>query len=302
MESLNDKISKVYNDKSGFGSLKQTISDVKRYFPEIKRADVEKWYKNNVEYNVVNRGSNSFVASRPLQIFQIDLFYMKSKKEGDVYTIAIGCIDIFSKYAVVIGINNKQSETLLEALKQVFKLMGKPAILMTDEEGGLQSKQVGDYLKKENITYIVNRNHCAFIERFIRTFRNLINRRLQKRNEHWYDLIFEVLLTYNRKMVSSATGFTPNDANKKENRAEVKDSMESRAKHEKTYEEIKVGDKVRVYRKRKHLSEKEAVPVWSKVSFEVVKIDDDINAGKLYYVAGNDKPLIRAQILKTKTD
>jgi hypothetical protein len=81
-------------------------------------------------------------------------------------------------------------------------------------------------------------------------------------------------------MVSSATGFTPNDAKKPENRAEVKQHMESRAKREKPYEEIKVGDRVRLYRKRKHLSEKEAVPVWSKVAFEVVKIDDNPNAGK----------------------
>jgi hypothetical protein len=85
---------------------------------------------------------------------------MKSKSEGDIYTLAMGCVDIFTKYAVVIGLSNKQSDTLLDGLKQVFKLMGKPAVLNTDEEGGLQSKQVGDYLKKENITYIINRNHC----------------------------------------------------------------------------------------------------------------------------------------------
>jgi len=97
MESSDDKISKVYNDKAGFGSLKQTIEDVRRQFPEVKRIDVEKWYRKNVEYNVLNRGMNSFVASKPLQIFQIDLFYMKSKSEGDVYNIAMGCIDIFTK-------------------------------------------------------------------------------------------------------------------------------------------------------------------------------------------------------------
>jgi hypothetical protein len=36
MESTEDKISSVYNDRAGFGSLKQTISDVKRYFPRLK--------------------------------------------------------------------------------------------------------------------------------------------------------------------------------------------------------------------------------------------------------------------------
>ena len=74
---------------------------------------------------------------------------MKSKSEGDVYNIAMGCIDIFTKYAVVIGLHNKQSDTLLDGLRQVFNLMGKPTTLMTDEEGGLQTKQVSDYLKRK---------------------------------------------------------------------------------------------------------------------------------------------------------
>ena len=54
--------------------------------------------------------------------FQIDLFYMKSKtdSDNDEYKIAMGCIDIFSKYAVVIALHNKQSDTLLDGLKQFF--------------------------------------------------------------------------------------------------------------------------------------------------------------------------------------
>ena len=301
-KTTNEKIKTIYEDKAGFGSLAQTISDVKRYYPEISKTDVVKWYNSNVERNVVQRsGYNSYVAKAPLEEFQIDLFYMKSKTDGDQYSIAMGCIDIFTKYAVVIALHNKQSDTLLDGLKQIFKLMQKPKVLMTDAEGGLQSKQVGDYLKKENITYIINRNHAPVIERFIRTFRNMVSRRLQKRGERWYDLIFEVLLTYNRKMVSAATGFSPVDASKPENVDKVHMNMMTQAKHRtKPYEEIKVGDKVRVFRKRKHLSEKESTLIYSKQTYEVIKIDNDENAGKLYHVTGNDKPYIRSQILLVK--
>ena len=45
VESTNAKISKVYEDRSGFDSMAQTIKDVKRYYPEINKADVETWYK-----------------------------------------------------------------------------------------------------------------------------------------------------------------------------------------------------------------------------------------------------------------
>jgi len=101
-------------------------------------------------------------------------------------------------------------------------------------------------------------------------------------------------------MVSSATGFTPNDATKPENINKVHMSMMTKAKFRKTpYDEIKVNDKVRVFRKRKHLSEKENVPIWSRVAYEVIKIENT-DAGKLYYVSGNDKPFIRSQILLVK--
>jgi hypothetical protein len=301
VESTNAKISKVYEDRSGFGSMAQTIKDVKRYYPEINKTDVDRWYKANVERNVVQRsGYNSYVAKEPLEEFQIDLFNMKIK-EDDEYKMAIGAIDIFTKVATVIAVPNKQPETFLKALKQIFQIMGKPKIIMADEEGALSSKLIDNFFKEEKIIYIINRHHAPVIERFIRTFRNLITRRLQKRDVHWYDLLYEVLLTYNKKMVSSATGFTPADASKPENIDKAHTHMQLRAKHRKQpYEEIKVGDKVRLYRRRRHLSEKENVPIWSRVAYEVVKIDDNPNAGKLYYVTSTDKPYIRSQILLVK--
>jgi hypothetical protein len=57
-----------------------------------------------------------------------------------------------SKFATVVALADKKPETLLEAVKRVFEKMGgKPVILMSDEEGSLQSKYVDTYLKKEKI-------------------------------------------------------------------------------------------------------------------------------------------------------
>ena len=101
---------------------------------------------------------------------------------------------------MAVAIPDKKKETLLEGLKQIFKELGKPKILMTDEEGGLVSNYVSDYLKKEGITYIVNRNHAPFVERYIRTLKSMISKRLTKIPDvHWYDLLFETYIVYNRK-------------------------------------------------------------------------------------------------------
>ena len=159
-------------------------------------------------------------------------------------------IDIFSKYATAIALSGKTPEHFIEALKRIFHQMGgAPNIIMSDEEGSLQSKLIDDFFKKENITYIINRNHSRFIERFIRTLKNLMNRRLQRRpDEKWYDLLFEALLTYNYKMVHSSTGLTPAEARKHKNNITAKLNMESKAMHDRNYPEIKEEDKVRIFK------------------------------------------------------
>ena len=64
----NEKIKEIYEDKAGFGSLAQTIADVKRYHPEISKTDVIKWYNSHVERNIIQRdGYNSYVPKAPLE-------------------------------------------------------------------------------------------------------------------------------------------------------------------------------------------------------------------------------------------
>jgi len=242
------------------------------------------------------------VASAPLLEIQVDLFNMKSKKEGDVYKIGMAGIDIFTKKAMAVAIPDKKKESLLEALKIIFKELGKPKVLVTDEEGGLVSNFVGDYLKNEGITYIVNRNHAPFIERFIRTMKSMISKRLSKRPDvHWYDLLFENYIVYNRKMISSVTQMTPADAEKKENQGLVKMNLELQRKHNKQYDKISLRDRVRLFRKRKRVGEKEDIGLWSKTAYEVVKIQDHPDAGRLYYLSNYpEKPILRSQILLVK--
>ena len=299
-KSIDDKISEVYYDQTGFGSMANTYQDVKKKYSEITLKQVKEWYAKNAEYNVRSVGYNSFIASAPLQEFQVDLFNMKSKKEGDVYRMAMAGIDIFTKKAMAVAIPNKTKESLLEALKKIVAEFGKPKVLMTDEEGGLVSNFVYDYLKKEGIKYIVNRNHAPFVERYIRTLKNMISKRLIKRPDvQWYDLLFETYLVYNRKMVSSVTKMTPAEAEKKDNQAKVRMNLQLQKKHNKQYDLVNLHDRVRVFRKRKHLNEKEDVPIWSKATYEVVKIEDHPEAGKLYYLENNpEKPILRSQILK----
>ena len=69
-------------------------------------------------------------------------------KEGDEYKFGVACVDIFSKYATAFALNGKTPEHFIEALKRVFhKMGGAPSIIMSDEDGSLQSKLVEEFMK-----------------------------------------------------------------------------------------------------------------------------------------------------------
>jgi hypothetical protein len=63
-------------------------------------------------------------------------------------------------------------------------------------------------------------------------------------------------------------------------------NMMSKAKFRKQpYEEIKVGDRVRLYRRRRRVGEKDNIPTYSKQTYEVTKIENDsLMQDKLYYL------------------
>ena len=79
-------------------------------------------------------------------------------------------------------------------------------------------------------------------------------RQKNQENIQWTDYILEIMLTYNDKMVSSTTKFTPKQARLKKNELEVKLNIASQAKRTRLYPELDVGSKScvkKALRKRK---------------------------------------------------
>ena len=99
--------------------------------------------------------------------------------------------------------------------------MGRnPKILFADDEGALSKESIQTYLKEHKIEHHRTRAHANFSERAIRTFKDMLYKRVeadQKKGENniqWTDYIHEILLTYNNQMKHSAIGFTPKEARK----------------------------------------------------------------------------------------
>ena len=66
----NKVIEQVYNDPLGFGSIKNTLKDVRKIDRTITLQDVIKWRENNIERKTQLKGHNSFVAHKPFEEFQ----------------------------------------------------------------------------------------------------------------------------------------------------------------------------------------------------------------------------------------
>ena len=242
----------------------------------ITMADVEEFFKKNVEEKRKPRGQNSFVAPHPYFEFQLDLFFISSNDlENQKFRIGLVLIDIFTKYATVIPIKSKQPPDVLAGLMEgLNKMDKKPRMLYSDEESSLYSKSIMEYLEDEKIEIHRTRGHPAFAERFIKTYKDKLFKRVEadkkkgKENIQWTDYNFEILLTYNNKDIHSSHNLTPKDARLPKNELKVKLILSINAKRSRTYPEIDEGDNVKIMRK-KGISEKEHTSHWNKTIHKV---------------------------------
>ena len=111
----------------------------------------------------------------------------------------------------------------------------------------------------------------------------------------WVDLVFEILLTYNNKLVHRTTGMTPYNARKEENELNVWMNTVINSSRNRRYPNLEKGDKVKILRK-KGIAEKERTSVWSENSFEVEDIFE--SKGQTFYKVSNGMDHTRHELLK----
>ena len=302
MSDKNKIISDIYFDRSGFGSIATTFKDAKAKDKSITLADVKAWFEKNLDRKRPMFGFNSFIAPYAYYEYQIDLFFITNNDlKNQKFRIGLVMIDIFSKFAVVVPIKSKQPPDLLAGIMEGINKMGKkPELVYSDEEGSLNSGVLKEYFEKEKIETHQTRTHPAFAERFIRTFKDMLFKRVEadekkgKENIQWTDYIFEIMITYNNKMVHSATDLTPQQARKPENELKVKANIAMNATETRKYPELEKGDKVKIFRKKDKL-DKERKSSWSENSYTI----DDIKTvlGQKYYYI-NGRGYLRHELLK----
>ena len=227
----------------------------------------------------------------PILNTNLILFFISTNDlDNQKYRIGLVLIDVFSRKAAMVPIASKHPADITAGIMEALnKMGGKPKLKYSHDEGSLNTQDLFDFFKEEGIQNYKTRGHPHFAERFIRTFKDMLFKRVdadQKKgmgNIQWVDYIPEIMLTYNSNMIHSAHDMTPNDAHKKGNHFDVKMKLEMR-------------DEVKIYRK-KGISEKERTSNWSSDKYKVSRVEKKL--GQDYYsVEGMNRPYLRSEILK----
>ena len=305
MESKEEVIDRIYHDLGGHGSMKKTYTQSHGVDKRITEANVKTWFYNNIPRKTDLAGYNSFIAKKPKQEYQMDLMFLKDPE----YEGGLLMVDAFTKYATIIPMKRHNAPALLEAIQKGMRAMGgKPETLYSDEEGGLYTELVRNYLAGEHIRLLTTKSHAGLAERTIRTLKDMIYKRIEstKRrddvNKRWVDVLYPVLLTYNRVDKHSTIKMTPNEATKPHNHLQVNINLQLKRVHSRVYPDIQVGDYVRI-RKKKDKLDKERLAPWSPEKHRIERTEESMGQ-TLYY--GPLRPgeglrpraLLRSDILK----
>jgi len=164
------------------------------------------------------------------------------------------CMDGFSKFAWCFPLKNKESKSILECLRIIFK-SEKYKYCFSDKGSEFINKDVQRFFKENNCIWYSTQSEikCSLIERFNLTIRNKLEKRktdleLQKRNFNWMNELPQLLNDYNTKDVHSSTGFTPFESHKEENKDTIRDKFYSRFINvQQDKPKFKPGDHVRLY-------------------------------------------------------
>ena len=295
-----DIISNVYYDiETGYGSTKSTFDQARTVDPSIKLEDVQTWMKQQPNKQRKGyRGSNSYTAPFARFEYQIDIMDMNElQKSPSQPRFALVVIDIFSKLGEAEPMHRRDSNAVYQALQVIFKKMGYPMSVYSDDDGAFKSK-VKQFFDGEGINHIVTLTHANVVERFIRTIKNGIHDRVRITKGEWHDMMKIVIKKYNGTKHSS-TNHTPKEAHDDKNSPDVIANLTMKSVNKRKYKNISVGDEVKIYTKGKdnYGSRKESKSRWSDRTYKVVKIDRDILLNTFYVLEGSNRHYNRHELL-----
>ena len=267
-------IKEVY--ESNFGTAYETNKEAVKKDASIRLQDVKDYLskRDDIQVKYKPKSYNSFVSPGANFEYEIDIMDIEAKGSTSDTRYGLVAIDNFTKIAEVIPIKNRTPESIIAGLKKIIAEMGKPKQLYSDEESSVKSAKMVEFLNRTEIKSVQTSTHAHTVERFIRTFKDNLYRRLdalKQDKKDWYRHIDNIIKKYN-STEHSTIQIKPNEAGEKRNHLWVSWHLQNNAKRKRKYPDIKPGDMVRVHIKPK-IGTKAHEPKWSSTRHKVIRID-----------------------------
>ena len=208
----------------------------------------------------------------------VDMQYYARTNQGYKYILMI--IDVFSKYGWAIPLKTKKGPEVAKAFTDLWKIQKPPKMLWTDKGTEFLNKYMTASLTEHNVHlyWTENEEKSCIVERWNRTIKRTMWKYFTKHQTGIYiNILPEMIQKYNSTYHRSIK-CTPSDARKPANYQHVFDALyagKNRKIREKTNPKFKIGDKVRIAKKKKTF-EKGYTTNWTEEIFTVVKVQPTI--------------------------
>ena len=262
-----------YDPKRGYSGVNRLVKKT-RY----SKKKVEEFLAKQRVYTLHKPIRHRFKTRRVLvsnidDQWQADLVDMqKLSKYNKNYNYILTVIDIFSKFAWAIPIKKKTGEEILKAFNIIFKYR-RPMKIHTDKGLEFINKPTQNLFQKLGIHWFTTENEtkAQVVERFNRTLKSKMYKYFTANNtKTWIDIIHDLIFNYNNSYHRSIK-MTPVEASLEKNSKSVYDSLFPNEKIGKLKGKFKVGDRVRISKKRKDFT-KGYLPNFTEEIFVILKV------------------------------
>lgn len=274
-------LSKIYY--KDFPGLDALYKEAKHQNSKITYKDVKAFLKSTEEQQIFKRKPHKFfhlVSRLPFERVQIDLLdlntYIPRNNNGYRYILLL--IDTFTRYVFGVPIKTRSTDDIYDALTSIIKELQSEGFKISqidcDNETGFNANKIVNYLEKQNIKQNFNNpndhNALGTIDRFCRTFRELLNKYCNSRNTtRWFDYYDTLINGYNHRIHRS---LKTSPLNAISNNQYWLSKITDQSTNDTT---IKIGDTVRLL-KQKTLFEKGTSDNYTKEIFKVIGYENGL--------------------------
>ena len=224
-------LSHIYTDvknTASFSSPQKLYKAAKKSNSSITLGEVEHFLESQKSYTLHCHFNSRFrwrkvLACRVGYQFQANLInYAPLKRDNKGASFLLSVIDVFSRYAMLVPIKNKQGDMVWDALVTVFDHMGSPIKLQTDKGKEFYNFHVRELLRKKTVHHFSTEQDvkAQIVEHFNRMLREVIKCYMTHSTSLRYiDILPDFLARYNNRPHSSIYPYSPASVTKENERA-----------------------------------------------------------------------------------